>query len=589
MEENEINNTNTKKDESGQQNMSGNMYSYRDNNNKNVIDNPQEAGAIRRSMGEGNPNINIIQNNIGGGYGQNYINNGDVGNHYSQENYYNSNKNSDFWVTYSILGCIEVLIIIILAFFFENKNITYNYNNKNITNEASIDETIKNEIIDETFKNETFNETFDYGLLRDMNIMVFIGFGMLHSILRRSSWISISINMLILSFSIQLSLFFNFLWKNAFKDKSEWEESFDFLYLMKAIFTSSSVLITLGSVLGKLSIIQYVIMAIFETILSSLNYQLCEEKLKIYDYGGSLYIHTFGAIFAIAVSTVLFCSSKVKLAFQNNNHLNKSNYFSNLTTFLGIIILLCFFPSFNSALAEIELRKIGRINTYYSLLGSVMGSFITSGLYNRGRFVFEQVFLGSISGAIIISGCCTICYNHWAPIIIGTLGTIIIVTFLSKIKPFFLKWGLQDTLNIIILHGISGLLGAFITPIFAANGGEFDKQFNATLSDIVSNEREYTTQAGIQIGAIFITIGISFIGGIATGYLMKISICGKISQYFTDAEFFHEEENNIFEYVEPNTVYNVEINNPSLFKMEYPVYNNPKIKGPDMRGSQPSY
>ena len=70
---------------------------------------------------------------------------------------------------------------------------------------------------------------------------------------------------------------------------------------------------------------------------------------------------------------------------------------------------------------------------------------------------------------------------------------------------------------------------------------------------------------------------------------MKISLCGKISQYFTDAEFFHEEENNIFEYVEPNTVYNVEINNPSLFKMEYPVYNNPKIKGPDMRGSQPSY
>ena len=569
MEENEINNTNTKKDESGQQNMSGNMYSYRDNNNKNVIDNPQEAGAIRRSMGEGNPNINIIQNNIGGGYGQNYINNGDVGNHYSQENYYNSNKNSDFWVTYFILGCIEILIIIILAVFFENKNIEFKIDNY---------------------------DNFDYGLLRDMNIMVFIGFGMLHSILRRSSWISISINMLILSFSIQLSLFFNFLWKNAFKDKSEWEESFDFLYLMKAIFTSSSVLITLGSVLGKLSIIQYVIMAIFETIFSSLNYQLCEEKLRIYDYGGSLYIHTFGAIFAIAVSTVLFCSSKVKLAFQNNNHLNKSNYFSNLTTFLGIIILLCFFPSFNSALAENDkeikdMREKGRINTYYSLLGSVMGSFITSGLFNRGRFVFEQVFLGSISGAIIISGCCTICSHHWAPIIIGTLGAIIIVTFLSKIKPFFFKWGLQDTLNIIILHGISGLLGAIITPIFV-RAEELKRKLNDLSSDNANNEdneKEYITQAGIQIGAIFITIGISFIGGIATGYLMKISICGKISQYFTDAEFFHEEENNIFEYVEPNTVYNVEINNPSLFKMEYPVYNNPKIKGPDMRGSQPSY
>ena len=168
---------------------------------------------------------------------------------------------------------------------------------------------------------------------------------------------------------------------------------------------------------------------------------------------------------------------------------------------------------------------------------------------------------------------------------------IIGLTFLSKIKPFFLKWGLQDTLNIIILHGISGLLGAIITPIFV-RAEELKRKLNDLSSDNANNEdneKEYITQAGIQIGAIFITIGISFIGGIATGYLMKISICGKISQYFTDAEFFHEEENNIFEYVEPNTVYNVEINNPSLFKMEYPVYNNPKIKGPDMRGSQPSY
>lgn len=556
MEANGLNNPNINKEENSQQNASGNMYSYRDDNNN--ITNPQEAGAIRRSIGEGNPNINYAQNNIGGGYEQNYINNGNVGLQYSQEDYYNSNKKSLYWPTYLILGCIEGVIIVLLAVFLEKK-IKFNYSEG---------------------EESSLNKNFNYGLLRDMNIMVFIGFGMLHSILVRSSWISISIHMLMLSYSIQSSLFFNFLWTICFKEEFK-DETFDFKYLMKAIFISSSVLITLGSVLGKLSVIQYVILTIFETIFSTLNYRLCEVKLKTYDSGGSLYIHTFGAVFALAVSIVLFCSSKIKLEFQKYNNFNRSDYFSNLTSYLGIIILFCFFPTFNSALAEENLRERGRINTFFALFGSVMGSFITSGLLNGGRFIFEEIFLGSISGAIIISGCSTICLDHYAAIIIGTLGAIIFVIFLSKVKPFFEKWGLKDTCNVIILHGISGLLGAFITPMYIG-GMEYRKVENIF-------NRKYRAQAGVQIGAIFITIGISFIGGISTGYLMKISTCGKISKYFTDAEFFKEEDNNIFELVQSNILYNDEINNPSLFKMDYPGYYNQRKKEPDIRGSQPSY
>ena len=547
------NNPNIIPEDSGQQNDSGNMYSYRDNNSQEV----KETGAIRRSIGEGNPNINYNQNNFGSGYLQNFNNSGNVAIQYNQE--IQNNNDSFFLLPYLIIGFIEIVIIIILAFLFYYK--------------------IK-------FKeNDILN--YNYGLLRDMNIMVFIGFGMLHSILRRNSWISITINMLIIAFSVQFALFFNFLWKKAFKE--DWlDENFDFIYLMKAIFISSSVLITLGCLLGKLSIIQYIILAIFETVLCSLNYQLCQEKLKIIDFGGALYIHTFGAIFGIAASTVLFCSSKIKASFKNFSHLNKSNYFSNLTSFLGMIFLFCYFPSFNSALEEnSDFREKGRLNTYFSLFGSVIGSFITSGLFNTGRFVLDEILFGSISGAIIISGCCTICLYHWAAIIVGTLGGIISVLFLSKVKTFFIKWGLQDTCNIIIIHGINGLLGGLLTPIFISGLNYNEDNQNEYKNYLFG--REFNSQAGIQIGAMFITIGISFIGGVATGYLMKISLCGKLSQYFTDAEFFLEEENNIFDYVEQNTGFNVEINNPSLFKMEYPGYNNQRPNGPDMRGSQPSY
>jgi ammonium transporter Rh len=300
--------------------------------------------------------------------------------------------------------------------------------------------------------------------------------------------------------------------------------------------------------------------------------------------------------------------------------MNKSSYFSNLTTFLGIIFLFCFFPSFNSALAssdkdietlstlnstanitiynEIEFQKQrGRINTYFSLIGSVIASFITSGLFNKGRFIFEQIFFGSLSGGIIISGCCTVCFDYGAAMIIGTIGSVIIITFLSKIKPFFIKSGFKDIFNVSVIHGLSGILGALVTPMFISdferrffknNNEEYKERFKYIFRD---ERRSNLTQAGIQVGALFITLGVSFVGGIATGYLMKISTCGKINQYFTDIEFFKEEEDNIFDYVESNTLVNVDINNPSLFpkKMIFSSSDQKKEKISEIGGNQPSY
>ena len=554
----ESNNPNLKQEGNANPDVSGNMYSYRDENNNNN-QNIQEGGAIRRSLGEGNPTTDMLQNDFISRYGQNFNYEAGKGNPYYQQNNNMLNNNSSYWPSFIIIGCFEVLAIILLAVLFE-KVFKYDLN------------------------------ILDYGLFRDMNIMIFIGFGMLHSILRRNSWISISINILLVAFSVQFALFFNYLWKICFLEKFECE-TFDFTYLMKAIFVSSSVLISLGCVLGKLSLIQYIVMAIFETVFCSLNYQLCEQKLKSLDYGGALYIHTFGAIFGLAISIVLFFSSKMKRSFQTYDYLNKSSYFSNLLAFLGMFFLFCYFPSFNSVLSTDEkIRHNGKKNTYFSLFGSVMGSFITSALFNGGRFVFEQILFGSISGAVIISGCCTLCFHYWASLLIGTLGGVICVIFLTKIKPIFLRKGFQDTCNVFIVHGLSGLLGGFITPIFISDLKNIEETYFLDKKTLI-NGRKYNSQAGIQIAAIFITIGISFIGGIATGFLMKFTLCGKINEFFTDSAFFKEEKTNFFEYIEPNTMFNVDINNPSLFpkKFEFSINGNQNIKAPDIRGRQPSY
>ena len=571
-----------KQDSSAENNNSGNMYSYRDENN---INNPKEleSGAIRRSIGEGNPNTNFPKSSFNPGYEPNYINNNPVPIKYSK----NLNDNTDNsilnWAFCLIFGIVEILMIILIAIFFKWDI----RNDPKYTKEINGECKDSDENIIEILCNSTESELNEYyGLFRDINIMIFVGFGMLHALLKKYSWTSISINMIAIVFSFQIGLFTNLLWKNAFKEK--WKAGLlNFKTLIQSNFNSCSVLISLGCVLGKLSIIQYLIMIILETIFSSLNFQLCLVKLKAIDVGGSLYIHTFGAIFGLAIYMVLFCSTKMKTALKDYSFYNNGNYFSHIIAFIGVIFIWCYFPSFNAGLAfNNNYRYRSTINTYLSLSGSVVGSFIASALYNKGRYVIEQILFGSFSGGVIISGCSTVCIDHYASLILGFLCSGICVTFLSKIKPFFINWGYEDIFNIIIIHGIPGLLSSFITPMMI---GDFQNRYikNNIHYLIFDDERTSAQQAGIQIGAIFITIAISFTSGIATGYLMKIATCGKIDNYFIDSEFFVDNE-NIINNFEDNQILPQEITDkPFLFqnKMEFP----PQQSKSDFRGSQPSY
>ena len=109
-----------------------------------------------------------------------------------------------------------------------------------------------------------------------------------------------TISMMAIALSFQIGLFSNLLWANAFKEK--WIKGLlNFRTFIKSIINCCSVLVSFGCVLGKLTNIQYLIMIILETIMCSLNFQLCHVKLKAIDVGGSLYIHTWGAIFGLSI------------------------------------------------------------------------------------------------------------------------------------------------------------------------------------------------------------------------------------------------------------------------------------------------
>ena len=599
MKEQESNENTQNFEKSEKSEKSENMYSYRSeadskNNNNNLY---RQSDAIRRAEENNNINVNINQNptyktqylnpNINNKYSNKFSNNfsNKLSNKYSnpfsnnlENNNYNNNYNSKdiqnrmsqiflniqpdsfcySWATLLIYIILEIIAIVLIGtlFHWDLRNhpdnsclqISTECNNNN-TDNININCIISEEINDEI-------STY-YGLFRDINIMTFVGFGMLHTLIKKNTKISIVFNTLAVVISFQIGLFCNLFWENAMNES--WKKGIlNFQSFIKSLFNSCAVLVSLGGVLGKISHTQYLILFILEPILSSLNYKICETKLKTIDTGGALYVHTFGAIFGLAIYWVLFSSDKYKMRLRRYDISSLSDYFSKITSFIGVLFLINYFPSFNASLA---LSDDGRyraiINTYFSICGSIIGSFILSGVFHKGKFIFNHILFSSFSGGIIISGCCAICIDHWAAFLIGILSGFISIICFELIKPVIPETFFYDIYKILFVHGIPGFLGAFLTPMFIADlkrrlKNKIDYHF-VLLNDM---ERDNDVQA------------IASVGGIAVGFMMRISNCGKIENYFDDNEYFgpelnynNERDDNLTNADDNRPSYNNESNN----------------------------
>ena len=534
------------------------MYSYKSGNNNNNINKNEsnsndtnennnkvpiyESDAIRRSYPNNIDNKEInINNQYSNKFQSNMLKNNNINNYNSGSFVGRSSQISIelpqdsilHWSFILIYIILEVILIIVIATLFD-------WDKRNHPNYSCIE--YKENDTDISILNSIYKETEKelstyYGLFRDINIMAFVGFGMLHTLTQGNTWTSIAFDILSIVLSFQISLFFNLIFENAFKES--WNNGvLNFDTFIKAIFNSCAILVSLGAVHGKISHIQYLVLIISETILSSLNLKLCDVKLKIIDTGGGLYIHTFGALFGIAIYIVLFRSKKKRARLSAYNRANITNYLSNITCFVGVLFILNYLPSFNSGLAlSDDGRYRAAINTYFSIIGSIVMSFIITGFIYNGKFIYEYILFGSFSGGIIISTCCSVCLDHWAALLIGMLCGVICIILFKYLNELFLELGYYDIYNIIIVHGIPGILGAFISSMFISDlDHRVDNYYNILLKDM---ERTNRAQAGIQIAAIFITCAISFVGGITVGFLIKVSRCGKIKEYFDDNEFFY--------------------------------------------------
>lgn len=225
-------------------------------------------------------------------------------------------------------------------------------------------------------------------------------------------------------------------------------------------------------------------MATFEVFFYCINEAILIEILGIYDIGGSIVIHCFGAFFGLSVS--LFY--QVDEAIADKVGLNAGNYLSDLVSMVGTLFLFAYWPSFNGALGSGTTMHRAIINTYLSIACSVIASILVSKFVHGGKLNMEIVLNASLAGGVAVGSAADLIVSPFGSMVAGFITGSISAYGFAYISAFVKKHlKLHDTCGVLNLHGIPGVIGALISAILAYRAGD---TFGSSLST------NYPIQAG---------------------------------------------------------------------------------------------
>ena len=145
-----------------------------------------------------------------------------------------------------------------------------------------------------------FDDAYPLGV--DIMMMLLGGFGFLMTFLKRYGLSSLGFTMIITVIVTQFSLIVFGLIK--MDPAMEFAIKIGFIDIIEAGLIGGAVLISFGVIIGKVNPLQLLFMALLESIFCVINLYIGYNILGVVDVGGSIFIHTFGAYFGLAVS---FC------------------------------------------------------------------------------------------------------------------------------------------------------------------------------------------------------------------------------------------------------------------------------------------
>lgn len=391
----------------------------------------------------------------------------------------------------------------------------------------------------DSFKNNTkdTSNTIDkyYPFFQDVHVMILVGFGFLMTFLKKYSHSALGFNFYLSALAIQSSILINGFFHCLFKN--EWHKLYlDIESLITGDFAAGAILISFGALLGKTSFYQMILITILELIFYAINESIGVELYKAVDMGGSMYVHTFGAYFGLAVSYMITDRKK------NKSNDNESNYNSDIFAMIGTLFLWMYWPSFNGALASGNAQHRVVINTVLSLTNSCMSAFIASKIIRpKKKFNMVDIQNATLAGGVAVGSSADLVISPYGALIIGMISGIISVYGYIHIQPKLEKIGITDTCGVHNLHGIPGViggLGGFISASIAS-----DDLYGNNIKDVfpARDERNAKEQGLFQLCALFTTLAISIVGGIFTGFITSYTNDSSLV-YFNDEENWEETE-----------------------------------------------
>mmetsp|Transcript_26811 Transcript_26811/g.63709 ORF Transcript_26811/g.63709 Transcript_26811/m.63709 type:complete len:455 (-) Transcript_26811:337-1701(-) len=355
-----------------------------------------------------------------------------------------------------------------------------------------------------------------YLFYHNIAIMIFVGFGFLMTFLHRYAYAAVGgtflVSMLCIYWGMLCTAFFHQCYEF---DCSHARVTIDLVRLIYGLFAAGAVMISFGGVLGKVTPLQLLAMAIVEVPLFCINEHICANLIKVRDVGGAMTIHLFGAYFGLAVC--LMRRHKGGPASPDN----KASPDHDIFAMIGTLFLWICWPSFNAALAG-DLEHLTILNTVMSIGASCVTAFLVSAVVHRGKFDMVTVQNATLAGGVAMGASGDLIEGPvWAMVVGSIAGTVSTLGF-SHIQPFLFKTvKLHDTCGIHNLHGMPGVIGGIVSIV--------------ALSD--------HTAMVHQVEALFCSFGIAVGGGLLTG--LFLNLCNNMDDdeaYKDDAFWLVEEE-----------------------------------------------
>merc|ERR1711936_1011624 len=331
---------------------------------------------------------------------------------------------------------------------------------------------------------------------QDVHVMIFIGFGVLMTFLKKYGLAAVSLNMLLSVVCIEWSILVHgFLHPHydtcdaAGADdhhraarsagggggeggyhynkhcNPDWPWiNITLTTMLSADFATAAVLISFGVLLGTTTPVQLVLMTLIEIVLFNVNEVIGRAYMGAVDAGDTIFVHMFGAYFGLAVSRVLYNRQAT------TSKKASANRTSDLFSMVGTVFLWMFWPSFNSgAAAEGDAQMRGLINTYLSLCACAMSAFAVSALVNPQRkFCMEHIQNATLAGGVAVGACADMMLTPGGAVLVGALAGLLSTLGFHYVQPFLQeKLKVHDSCGVNNLHGMPGLLGAVISVIMA--------------------------------------------------------------------------------------------------------------------------